>query len=69
MNLFGAKPIISQPQAAKGVVMITIFLVPSQPDKTPPMGEQIIHKNQKSEANNDPSLSLSFTLISVSFFH
>ena len=69
MNLFGAKPIISQPQAAKGAVMITIFLLPSQPDKNPPMGEQIIPTIQKSEANNDPSLSSSLTLMSVSSFH
>ena len=69
MNFFGAKPIISQPQAAKGAVIITIFLRPSHPDKNPPMGEQIIPTIQNREANNDPSLSSSLTLMSVSFFH
>ena len=55
MNLFCAIPIQSQPKATKGAENIIIFLLPTHPDRNPPIGEQMIPVIQKSEAKNDPS--------------
>ena len=38
--MFCAKLIISQPQVTIGAAIITIFFLPSQPDKKPPTGAQ-----------------------------
>ena len=46
---------ISHPQPTKGAAIITIFLRPSHPDKTPPIGEQITPTIQNRDANNEPS--------------
>ena len=67
--LFWAKPVINQPQITKGVATKTSFLLPNQPDNTPPMGEQIIPIIQKEDANSELSLSSNLNSMFVSFFH
>ena len=42
MALLEAKPIIIQPNASKGDMTKTIFLLPSQPETNPPIGVHTI---------------------------